>query len=629
MACKMTQLWPQPPQWSGLLLVLTQLPLQSVSEPQLMPQLPPLQVGLPGLGSGHTLLQTPQWDVLLSVLTQALPHLVRLPHVKVQALPIHAGVPPEGALVHLVPQPLQLLTSFVVLTQALPHLVRLPQVKVQALLIHAGVPPAGALVHLVPHALQLLTSFVVLTQALPHLAKEPPQLNVQLLPMQAGVPPDGALVHLVPQPPQLFTVVRASSQPSLGSPSQSPQLPWQVGEHLPALHSVTACKASHLVPQAPQLPVSVCVLISQPLRGSLSQSSQFVLQLFMTHLPSSQAAAALGKLHEIPHSPQLFTSVRMFVSQTSFRSQSASPVGQFDCLHSPPLHTIQVGPLTVQSLPQLPQFNGFVFKSVSQPSVAPAEQSANPGLHSARSQASALHLALAFGMLHGSHDVPPQPVAGSAFGMHLPSQTLAPTKHSPLMPSKPPPASVMPPSPPGSAPLPEVSSPHAAAKSVPAPTKQSARSSRNMTRSLLAARPHRTCPRQSTGNALVFARTSSAENPRVPPALRDGCFRLQLFGFATHGAQARKGGVFARRGNEVFEHKLVTDAADLHGSLCGRDPHDRVVLLGQAGLHLGGESALHGALKVGAPAGVFSRQQRFGAFRRACFVRVARLRGHG
>ncbi len=253
--------------------MLTQLPPQFVSEPQLTPQLPPLQVGLPGLGSGHTLLQTPQWDVLLSVLTQALPHLVRLPQVKVQALPIHVGVPPDGALVHLVPQPLQLLTSFVVLTQALPHLVRLPQVKVQALPIHAGVPPDGALVHLVPHALQLLMSFVVLTHALPHFVSELPQVKVQLCPTQAGEPPEGALVHFVLQPPQLFTLVSASSQPSLGSPSQSPQLPWQVGEHLPALHSVTACRASHLVPQVPQLPVSFCVLISQPLRGSLSQSS--------------------------------------------------------------------------------------------------------------------------------------------------------------------------------------------------------------------------------------------------------------------------------------------------------------------------------------------------------------------
>ena len=76
----------QTPQLSGSEFVFLHAEPHLVREPQLMPQILPLQVGLPGLGSGQTLLHWPQWSTLLVVFTQALPHFVSEPQVKVQAL---------------------------------------------------------------------------------------------------------------------------------------------------------------------------------------------------------------------------------------------------------------------------------------------------------------------------------------------------------------------------------------------------------------------------------------------------------------------------------------------------------------------------------------------------------------
>jgi len=65
---------PQPPQFSGSLSVLTQLPLQrAYPELHAVPQPLLVQVAVPLLIPGHTVPQAPQFLVSLLVSTQPLP----------------------------------------------------------------------------------------------------------------------------------------------------------------------------------------------------------------------------------------------------------------------------------------------------------------------------------------------------------------------------------------------------------------------------------------------------------------------------------------------------------------------------------------------------------------------------
>jgi len=114
--------------------------------------------------------------------------------------------------------------------------------------------------------------------------------------------------------------------------------------------------------------VDVPSCVSQP--GWALQSPKPLLQAPITHLPPTHEAAALGKLHAIPHMPQLLTSVLVstqvlphFVGMDA--EQSEAQVGL-------PLALEQSGVGLVQAVVHDPQRAG-VFTSVSQSGLAPSQ----------------------------------------------------------------------------------------------------------------------------------------------------------------------------------------------------------------------------------------------------------------
>src|SRR3954452_15653791 len=85
-----------------------------------------------------------------------------------------------------------------------------------------------------------------------------------------------ATTHAVPHVLQLpASLVRSTSQPSAGSPLQSPKPAGQLlMPQLPSLHQGVPFLPSQILPQPPQLVTSLVVLVSQPLPRSPSQSAK-------------------------------------------------------------------------------------------------------------------------------------------------------------------------------------------------------------------------------------------------------------------------------------------------------------------------------------------------------------------
>jgi hypothetical protein len=123
--------------------------------PQLNPQLVPSQVGEPCSGAVHVVQLVPQ--ALTSLATHALLQSWVLPgQAGTQLVPLQVTVPPVGAahLVQLAPQALTSSGTHV------PEHRRVPEVHWHWLLTQCSPP-----VHLLPHPLQSLSSLVVSTHA--------------------------------------------------------------------------------------------------------------------------------------------------------------------------------------------------------------------------------------------------------------------------------------------------------------------------------------------------------------------------------------------------------------------------------------------------------------------------------
>lgn len=126
-----------------------------------------------------------------------------------------------------------------------------------------------------------------------------------------------------------------------------------------------ALSREHLSPHPPQLKGFVFVLVSQPLVGSPSQSSNPGRHGPRTHLLASQAGSALGKAAQaLPHFEQFFGSVVVATSQPSLALplQSANPLAQPPDWHTPPAQSSML-PAIEQALSQVPQCAGSSFKS--------------------------------------------------------------------------------------------------------------------------------------------------------------------------------------------------------------------------------------------------------------------------
>src|SRR5512140_3605744 len=150
--------------------------------------------------------------------------------------------------------------------------------------------------------------------------------------------------------------------------------------HWPALHVAAPFVELQTVPQAPQWPASPLRFTSQPFVGSLSQSANPGLQV-IPHRPAVQVAVPFVELQAVPQAPQWSGSVSRFDSHpvATFASQSANPVLQ--AIAQVPASQLGVPFVLEQALPQEPQWARSVASTVSHPFEFTPSQSENPGSH--------------------------------------------------------------------------------------------------------------------------------------------------------------------------------------------------------------------------------------------------------
>lgn len=87
---------------------------------------------------------------------------------------------------------------------------------------------------------------------------------------------------------------------------------------------------------------------------------------------------------------------------------------------------------------QVPQFDGSLRRSTSQPSPADELQFAKPGSQEAMLHAPAAHVAVAFAVLQGAQPVSEQPKSGSLTSTHVSSHAFLPSAQVPPAPPAPP-----------------------------------------------------------------------------------------------------------------------------------------------------------------------------------------------
>src|SRR5262249_12649602 len=150
--------------------------------------------------------------------------------------------------------------------------------------------------------------------------------------------------HMLLHAPQLAgSYCNPASQPSPIMPLQSAKPALHlVKPHWPFRHWGCAFGKLHAMPHLPQLVASMAVLISQPLATIMSQSATLALEAPRPHIELLQAELALASIgHGEPHIPQLFTSVVVSTSHPSPRLllQSAKLVLQV----APHIEFAQVG----------------------------------------------------------------------------------------------------------------------------------------------------------------------------------------------------------------------------------------------------------------------------------------------
>ena len=121
----------------------------------------------------------------------------------------------------------------------------------------------------------------------------------------------------------------------------------------------------------PQLPQAVALLrsASHPLREMLSQLAKPLLQAPNWQEPAEQTPLALGKLQLVPQAPQLALSVAKFVSQPLPTLASQLPKPALQATEHPLVVQLAVPLFPLQALPQVPQWARLVSRRVSQPSL--------------------------------------------------------------------------------------------------------------------------------------------------------------------------------------------------------------------------------------------------------------------
>lgn len=243
---------------------------------------------------------------------------------------------------------------------------------------HAATPVAEEQRTLQPP--QLFTSVRTSTQARPQRTplSSPPQkipiAHVGVLPAEDAQTPSAA--QLLPHAPQLLLLIASVSQPVLNERSQSKRPGSHVILHSPATHATRPPETfvGQARPHAPQLLMSLCVLVSQPVAILLSQSEKPAAHV-MLHTPPTHVGAPLGPPEQpVPHPPQLRGSVL----------GSMHPPPQLSCVPVQPVTQVEpehTGVGFEQPRPHAPQFVEEVVVLVSQPLTDMPSQLAKPGMH--------------------------------------------------------------------------------------------------------------------------------------------------------------------------------------------------------------------------------------------------------
>ena len=176
------------------------------------------------------------------------------------------------------------------------------------------------------------------------------------------------------------SLARVTSQPLVALPSQSPSPEAQVVAQRPWTHAAIAPgPAAQTVPHAPQFARSATVSRSQPLLGSPSQSRNVPVHCATAQRPAAQVAVALARAQRAPQRPQWAGSLAVSTSQplVALPSQSSAPVSQ----RSPQSPAAQValprGP-AAQDRPHAPQWAGVARVSTSHPLAGSLSQSPRP-----------------------------------------------------------------------------------------------------------------------------------------------------------------------------------------------------------------------------------------------------------
>lgn len=299
-----------------------------------------------------------------------------------QLPPLQAGVP--LLLLQAEPQPPQLALSVAMCVSQPAADVQSPQPGEQVLTWQLPVlqsPAAFGGLQPWPQAPQLVLVFSWVSQPSVGSPLQSPQPAAQVglqAPAEQVVDPC-PLAHFTPHAPQFDTVLSGVSQPVEILPSQLSNPALQVMAHRPWLHDGVPFVLLQTFPQPPQLPTSDFRLASQPSVYWLLQFAKFVLQPVIPHLPALQATVALAAEQALPHFPQLPGSVEMLASQPLLASPSQSARLPVHWLtpHTPPTQ-LGVPVPDGQPLPHAEQLSTFVLMFVSQPSTGSKLQSSNP-----------------------------------------------------------------------------------------------------------------------------------------------------------------------------------------------------------------------------------------------------------
>lgn len=183
------------------------------------------------------------------------------------------------------------------------------------------------------------------------------------------------------QAPQSLVVSVLVSHPLDALPSQSPNpVLHAVLAQLPVAHDTLALGRLHAVPHAPQLAV-VRNDVSQPFCAAPSQLAKFALHVPTAQLAVLQLAVALGSWPFVSpqralHAPQCASALKLCSQVVPSPSQSALPLGQGANEQTPPEQVrLSLAPQTEAHAPQL----ASVLSAVSQPSIKSVLQSPKPG----------------------------------------------------------------------------------------------------------------------------------------------------------------------------------------------------------------------------------------------------------